>query len=312
MSARDVEAAGPITLSAKRLSFRWYLAVALAVAAAAGLVSPLFVDEGVAVVLWIGSLVSIFGLLQLRVRNVGMARRDVELEISERALVLRPGPTVPRTQLVAGSYSKAGESYWLKLDRGAFRRPLWLEVDQRHDARRVLDALGLGPRNAPFSTRVGSRVQGTGSWSFGAVAIVIPFGSWLATLAFVDDRELFPIALASAGAATLLAWFVAFTPTRVDVDVRGVTLTWFWSRRTLPFQRLTSIRAVVASLGEGNYVHSIELTTGFDEVTRLAVGHNRFGGAERASALEYRLEDALAEHRKDGGPLQALALLSED
>jgi len=312
LSARDVEVAGPILLSAKRLRLRWYLALVLIALAAAGVASPLYVELEVAGLLVFGTLVPLYGLYYLRVHNVGMARRDVELEISDRALALKPGPTVPRDALSRGSYSKAGEGYWVKLERGPFRRPLWLEVDQRDQAQRVLDALGLGPRHAPFTTRVGSRVQGTGGLSFGAVAIVVPFGSFLATLPFVDDRELLPIALISAGAATLLAWVVAFTPTRVEVDVRGVTLRWFWSKRTLPFARLSSVREVVSSLGEGNLVHSIELTTGFEQVTRLAVGHNRFGGAERASTLLYRIEDALAEHRKDAGPSQALALLSED
>jgi hypothetical protein len=247
----------------------------------------------------------------LRVHNVGMTRHEVELEIDERALLLKPGPSVPREQLSRGDYSWASDGFWLRLERGPFRRPLWLEVEHRDDARRVLDALRLGPRHAPFSTRVGSRVQGTGGLRYGAAAFGIPFAAWLAITPFLDDREVLPIALIGAGTATFLSWVVAFTPTRVEVDARGVTLRWFWSQRTLPFHRLSSVREVVAALGERNFVHSIELTTGTDRVTRLAVGHDRFGGAERASTLLYRIEDALVAHRKAPGRPETPALLSE-
>ena len=304
----DVEVL-PWTLSAERLRVRWYLVVLLLVCAAAGLFSPLYAATEPAIALTIFALVPLFGLYTLRVRNLGMSAQAVEIAISERALTLRPGPEVPRSQLVRGSYSQAGDGYWLKLERRAFLRPLWFRVGLRDDARRMLDALGLA---STFRVKVGSRAQGTGAWSFGAVGLVIPFVAWLAATPFLDNPTRLPFALACAGAVTLVCWIIAFTPTRVEIDERGVTLTWLWTRRTVPFARIASVRARRVALGNGNYVHSVELSTGLGDVTRLAVGHNAFGGAERASSLQFRLEDGLKAYQRSASPAQTLESLARD
>jgi hypothetical protein len=282
-----------LRLDVERLTFRWHLAALLLAAAAGCAASPLYWGKGDgAILLVFGASVPLYGLYVLRVRNLGMARQPVELEVGARTLRLTPGPEVSRDTIVKGSYSQTDDGYWVKLERRALRRTLWLFVVGREDARRVLDALRLGPADATFSTRVGSRLAGSGAWSYGALSIALPSLAWLATIPFIDDRELLPIALGAAGSVTVICWVLVLIPTRFDVDARGVALTWLFRGRTIAFDEVAAVEHVVRSLGQGNFLHSITLHLVGDTKVRLTCGHSSFGGQERASTVHLRLEDA--------------------
>ncbi|HEY5243263.1 MAG TPA: hypothetical protein VIJ22_17405, partial [Polyangiaceae bacterium] len=265
------------TVVTRNAALRWlaaspFLVKPLSIVAAAT-VSPRFVGATMLSFI-VGGLLS--GLVYLI--NPWPKRDRSGVEASYAGLTTAAGLSIPRRDFAQGALaSRADGAARVLLERKGVGSSIAVDLPSVDEGRSLLEAMGLDPAHSVATFRGMSRVYASRGGFYANTALL--FGG-PASLGWLAARTHVPAFGLLAMFVAVFAYITFFMPTRVDVGSDGIVVSWYWSKRFIPY---ADIVAVDETAGVMRSIRAVVLTRRDGERTSLPLAYGLLGRAHAAA-----------------------------
>ncbi len=283
--------------------FLWTLTLAWTGAAAAAFArEPAAVVGAAGAIAFLSMVASSFASVWSWNRNPRPTRRTTTVRASARGLWLGDR-WIPREHLREGFVVRRGDDLrTFHLALRSARSRVELAVRDADEARKVLTALGLeASQTVARVPEVLSKAAGNLRFFVASTGAIVALVGAILVTGLTRGHGALLSAVMILAVLSFLAWFALLAvPTRVDVGVDGIVLSWLGSRRFIGFERVASVAAFHEPMTKGirGIGVALELTDG--ETLKIPVGTPGLD-QEHVDMLLGRIEDAMDHFRRGGG-----------
>jgi hypothetical protein len=175
-----------------------------------------------------------------------------------------------------------------------------LVMKNEEEGRRFLRALGLDASQKRGRILVMSSVASSLRWAAGSVVLTLAGLALMVALACNLGAHKDPVIL--AGMIAMLAWWgQLLVPTRVDVGVDGLVITWLWRKRFVAFAEVAKVERFSDSSLTSVKGTGVALTLRSGEIVRLSAGTPKVD-EEHTDKLMALLDEAMRQFHAGVGP----------
>jgi hypothetical protein len=208
---------------------------------------------------------------------------------------------IPKTHLREGFVLRRGADIVLHLALRGGRSRVELAVPDADVARDVLTALGLEASQTVARVRVMSKAASSPRWFAACISVVVALASAVFAMGIMHRHGALLGVTSAAAILAFLGWFALLAvPTRVDVGVDGIVISWLGTRRFIGFDRVASVSRFHEPMTKGIRGIGVALELCDGETLKIPVGTPRVD-QEHVDMLIGRIEDAMEHFRRGVG-----------